>query len=508
MAVEKPARTRLIKEYWPAYRSRLFVLSLLCGVAVMAAVILVMLLFGVYAFDSWVLWVVAVTSGAGAFGLSQLIAWVASKPLHDVLAAVVYIAGEPSDIKPPNPNDARYENTSFGDALQTVYALAAHPEKDTSKKDTRSASVLSSLNTSATGFAVLNKDRSVFFASTAAPTHTVDGALQLQLLFHGDDTLDTWLSHVDAEAIHAEKTWLRIPDRAADVEGLRIFDVYASYEKGAAHEVVITCVDRTDYYSEGEDDLNFIAFAAHELRGPITVIRGYLDVLQDELDSALADDQKELFRRLTVSANRLSSYINNILNTSRYDRRHLSVSLSEDTVAGVFASIRDDMELRAASHHQILSVTLPDSLPTIAADRSSLSEVFANLIDNAIKYSSEGAPIAITAQQHGEYVDVSVTDQGIGMPGNVVSNLFQKFYRSHRSRETVAGTGIGLYISKAIIESHGGTISVRSEEGKGSTFTVSLPTYASVAEKIQSGTNTSVISQGKGWIKNHSMFRG
>jgi len=139
-----------------------------------------------------------------------------------------------------------------------------------------------------------------------------------------------------------------------------------------------------------------------------------------------------------------------------------------------------------------------------------MSEVFGNLIDNAIKYSSEGGSINVTAVVNGDFVDVSVADNGIGMPESVVSNLFQKFYRSHRSRETVAGTGIGLYISKAIVESHGGTISVRSEDGKGSTFTVSLPIYATVADKLKAGDNSNagLISEGRGWIKNHSMFRG
>ena len=97
------------------------------------------------------------------------------------------------------------------------------------------------------------------------------------------------------------------------------------------------------------------------------------------------------------------------------------------------------------------------------------------------------------------------------MPGNVVSNLFHKFYRSHRSRETVAGTGIGLYISKAIVESHGGSISVKSVEGEGSTFTVTLPQYSQVAEKLQAGhtNNEQLIEhQSEGWIKNHAMYRG
>jgi signal transduction histidine kinase len=151
-----------------------------------------------------------------------------------------------------------------------------------------------------------------------------------------------------------------------------------------------------------------------------------------------------------------------------------------------------------------------ENLPTIDASHIQLTQLFTNLIDNAIKYSNEGGAIEVTAAMKGELVEFSVEDHGIGMPGNVVSNLFQKFYRSHRSRETVAGTGIGLYISKAIVESHGGTISVRSEDGRGSTFTVSLPTYQAVAEKLKAGDNSNegLIEQGSGWIKNHSMYRG
>jgi signal transduction histidine kinase len=169
------------------------------------------------------------------------------------------------------------------------------------------------------------------------------------------------------------------------------------------------------------------------------------------------------------------------------------------------------MNLRATSQGRALTVYLPEDLPTVAADVASASEVFTNLIDNALKYSNEGGVVNVTAAVEGDFVSVSVQDHGIGMPGNVVSNLFHKFYRSHRSRETVSGTGIGLYISKAIVESHGGKISVRSVEGEGSTFTFSLPIYSTVADKLQAGNNSneSLIDRNDGsWIKNHAMFRG
>jgi signal transduction histidine kinase len=168
------------------------------------------------------------------------------------------------------------------------------------------------------------------------------------------------------------------------------------------------------------------------------------------------------------------------------------------------------MQLRAVSQNRLLAVEFPDDLPTVAADRGSISEVLGNLIDNAVKYSNEGGIVNVTAATDGDFVRVSVEDHGIGMPSSVVSNLFHKFYRSHRSRETVAGTGIGLYISKAIVESHGGTISVRSQEGKGSTFEFRLPIYATVADKLREhdNSNEGLIEHGEGWIKNHAMYRG
>jgi two-component system phosphate regulon sensor histidine kinase PhoR/two-component system sensor histidine kinase VicK len=197
------------------------------------------------------------------------------------------------------------------------------------------------------------------------------------------------------------------------------------------------------------------------------------------------------------------------LNTSKYDRRHLQIHLAEDSLASIYDSIKDDMALRASSQRRLLSVNFPEDLPTIAADRSSLSEVISNLIDNAIKYSNDGGSVSATAAVKDNFVVVSVTDNGIGMPGNVVGNLFHKFYRSHRSRETVAGTGIGLYICKAIVESHGGQIGVNSVEGQGSTFTFTVPTYASVADKLQANdhTNAGLITTSQGWIKNHAMYK-
>lgn len=524
MAVNK--QQKFAKDFWPYYNrimmsvilaSQLVVLITLAAILYMFDLLTINLL----AFISIIV-AVAILGIASSVAIYQL----ATQPIKDLLAAIIHISGEPTVTTPPSPNEARFEKSGFKDVLQTIYQLASN--------DTTPATVIASstttsgadatlpalkpastvletaLNETSCGFVVMNHDRKITFSNKAAPTSVnSDGKSSLSLLFNGPETLEAWLIECDKNAVHAERTWPRVPNKLPEEEGRRFFDVIASYDKGAESEIVLTLIDRTNVYEVGEQELDFIAFAAHELRGPITVIRGYLDVLEDELKDVLKDDQHELFRRLTVSANRLSGYINNILNTSRYDRRHLKMHLSETTLTQVYDTIRDDMDLRASAQNRMLTVNLPEGLPTIAGDPASLSEVFGNLIDNAIKYSNEGGTINVTASQKGDMVELAIEDHGIGMPSSVIGNLFQKFYRSHRSRETVAGTGIGLYISKAIVESHGGTIGVRSEDGHGSTFTVSLPTFASVADKLKAGDNSNegLIDQGAGWIKNHSMYR-
>jgi signal transduction histidine kinase len=133
-----------------------------------------------------------------------------------------------------------------------------------------------------------------------------------------------------------------------------------------------------------------------------------------------------------------------------------------------------------------------------------------NLIDNAIKYSHDGGEIIVSARLDGDFVETTVQDFGIGIPESVTGRLFTKFYRSHRSRQAVTGTGLGLYLCKAILESHGGSIWVRSAEGQGSIFGFRLPTYASVAAQIQKGDNSNeemIIRGSHGWIKNHSYYR-
>lgn len=515
MAVEQSHKQpAMIRDYWPRFRRHAMFLTILMQIAGTLAIGSALLVTSAVP-PTAPFWVTIVAVLAGSIGVNILLVNLLITPLKDLTSALTHISGEPSLVTPPNPNARHFERDGFKPILQLIYELAAAKE---SNEDTLAAPVTPTNNLSkalentAAGFVILTAKQQVLYANPKAPVHTnPKGEVVIDLIFDEEPTLENWLKDCEEHAVHAERTWQRVANKITGEEDRKIYDLTASYQKGSEAEVVLMLFEKTDDYQPEDDDLDFIAFAAHELRGPITVIRGYLDVLGDELEQTLDEDQAELLKRLVVSANRLSSYVNNILNASRYDRRHLKVHLREDSIAEIYDTINDDMRLRAISQNRLLTVSFPDDLPTVAADRGSISEVLSNLIDNAIKYSNEGGTVSVTAVHEGDNVKVSVEDHGIGMPGSVVSNLFHKFYRSHRSRETVAGTGIGLYISKAIVESHGGKMGVRSAEGEGSTFDFNLPVYSAVAEKLSAdhNSNESLIEHNEdGWIKNHAMYRG
>lgn len=517
MAVEKPKNPFVIREYFPRYHRRAILLTILMQIAATLAIGCALLLSGALKPNlEFLIMIIAII--ATSVGVNIILVNLLLIPLKDLTSALTHISGEPTVVTPPNPNAKHFERDGLKPLLQLIYKIAADEKTDDEKSSLtvlpqHASEFTTALNNTNAGFVIMQANGVITYANKNAPVHTdADGNLRLELIFEDSPTLEQWLKECEEHSVHAEYTWQRVANKITGEEDRKLYDITASYQKESEAEVVVTFFDRTNLYQPEDDDLDFIAFAAHELRGPITVIRGYLDVLRDELEGKLEDDQDELFGRLIVSANRLSSYVNNILNASRYDRRHLKMHPREDTLADIYDTISDDMQLRASAQNRLLAVHFPKGLPTIAADRASVSEVISNLIDNALKYSNEGGAVNVTArQQEDGFVKVTVEDQGIGMPGSVVANLFHKFYRSHRSRETVAGTGIGLYICKAIVESHGGTIEVRSVEGKGSTFEFTLPIYSTVADKLaaSSGSNEGLIERNEtGWIKNHAMYRG
>lgn len=444
---------------------------------------------------------------------------IASSPLKLLAQAIAHVSKDPVVTPPPHLDAPKYQHSGLKAMVQTVYELAIHSGENgetalATPTPTQPNALFEELtNDLPCGLIALGKDGAILYANHLAPVKTAtQGGQVTTLQFEQNDSLQAWLTDCEANKVRDTHLWQRIADHLPGEEGRRIFDVVAYYQKEnpAGVAVILVAFDRTTMYEGDQEDMDFIALAAHELRGPITVIRGYLDVIKNDLAGNFSPDQQELFDRLQVSSERLAGYVNNILNVSRYDRNQFIMHVAEDNLVDILKTLIPDLALRAHTQHRKLTFQIPQGLPTIAADRSSLGEVVTNLVDNAIKYSRPEGEVFITAAiKDNSMVEVTVKDSGIGIPESVVGGLFNKFYRSHRSKQSVGGTGLGLYICKAIVESHGGSIWVRSHEGEGSTFGFTVPIYSTVAAKLQAGDNQNkdIVQRPEGWIKNHAMYR-
>jgi len=222
---------------------------------------------------------------------------------------------------------------------------------------------------------------------------------------------------------------------------------------------------------------DFVQMVSHELRSPLASIKQLLTVVLDGLAGELMDKQRDLLGRSQLKIQGLLELINDLLDVAKIESGHgfqQQVPLSlEDVLEQTVALIKP----RAESQNVTLRLELPPKLPLIQADPRSIEEVFSNLISNAINYSPEGGEVSVSVVSHGDYLVVMVGDTGIGIEPEEISKIFDKFYRvKHPKTRQVIGSGLGLSIVKAIVESHRGSIEVESQPGVGTTFRVFLPT--------------------------------
>ena len=394
-----------------------------------------------------------------------------SKPQLDLSEVIFGISNQVSADKARIPHPEDYGD-GFSEVLKFIYSLDSSLEKNDHSKNIQIPNIVTDAPIE---FIVLNTKSEITHSSENAPSISNIRQDRMNMIL-------AWIEDARKNKIRDFKVWERVSNIFEDPSDQKLYDIAVFYEKQSEDDTVLYFIDKTANYEHDESDLNFIAFAAHEIRGPITIIRGYLDILSMELEAYLSDQQKELFTRLIVSSNKLSGYINNILNVAKFDQNRLEFSPEEHEVSDIFDVINEDITIRASAQNRELEISIPHNLPTIGTDIYGASEVMINLIDNAIKYSNDGGLVKVWAEESDNFIDIYVQDFGIGIPASVLGNLFSKFYRSHRSRETVAGSGIGLYISKAIMEMTGGKIAVKSTEGKGSTFIVSFPIFSKITE--------------------------
>ncbi|HEY8631400.1 MAG TPA: HAMP domain-containing sensor histidine kinase [Gaiellaceae bacterium] len=217
----------------------------------------------------------------------------------------------------------------------------------------------------------------------------------------------------------------------------------------------------------------FVALISHELRTPLTTIIGYLELTLD--DAELAEEHRRYLEIVDHSAARLLKLMDNLLLVAQIEAGALEIRAGELDLAAVARKAVNEAQACAAAKGIALT-SGTDAVALVHADKGRMFQVFDNLVSNAIKFTPEGGDVRVSVAGAGGMVRLEVVDTGIGIAADDQPRLFERFFRTSTvAEQQLPGTGLGLYIVRAIVEAHGGSITVRSELGEGTSFSVALP---------------------------------
>lgn len=255
------------------------------------------------------------------------------------------------------------------------------------------------------------------------------------------------------------------------------------YSRGLEEKVKERTEELTNANNElrklDEQKSDFISIASHQLRTPLTVIKGYISLIFEKSFGVLPEYLKEPLTRVHISNDRLIHLVNDLLDLSRIERGKMTYVFQKGSLIAVVEEVYKEFREAAKQKNLVFTLRKPErSLPNVNLDPQKIKEVLINLIDNALHYTKEGSVVVVVAHDpERKVIRVAVTDTGIGLNPDDIRHIFVKFSRMENAKQVSSeGAGLGLYVAKLIIEDHKGKIWAESEgHTKGSTFTFELP---------------------------------
>ena len=314
-------------------------------------------------------------------------------------------------------------------------------------------------------------ERIMGVAAHGAPGRHCDDVLGLRM---GERPLDCSLGcallRLDGgrEDADGKEVWRTAPDGGRQPLLANVCAIAG--EDGRVEEVVHSLRDITTLKQADEAKTLFLATASHELKTPLTVIRGFAEMLLDT--PALEGEARRAAHAIVRRSEELSTIVDGLLLSSRIEAGRLELGLTTIDVAPI---LRERGESLMAATGRTVDIAVPTGLPEVDADPAAVTTVVDHLLDNAVKYSPGGGTIVLEAEAFADEVHIRVADAGIGMDPQQAARCFEKFWQAESTDlRRFKGSGIGLYIVRSLVEAMGGTIAVRSVQGAGTTFTVAL----------------------------------
>jgi signal transduction histidine kinase len=446
----------------------------------------------------------------------------AIQPIRALWQTILHLSPHEQGVAAPQLEELRAGKELVASLSTQIYQLAslAQSANSSAAKQAQDLSHSFIAQNLPLPFFVLDASETIKFANSTAAEYIGLKAedmigknvyMVLDMSFPSESTFDKWLKTAKTQSATAAMSWERVRLNVRDNHPARLFDLAAYYNRDNpdGNATMLVLFDHTKQYSQDDQAVSFIALSVHELRTPLTLLRGYMEVFEEEIGPTVKDPELlDFMQKMKAMSEQLTAFVNNILNVARIDDDQLELELQAEDWSTILKSSLELMSLRARVRGITLHCRIASGLPPVGVDRLSIREVIANLIDNAIKYSGTSKIINIDARLNQDgLIETTVQDHGLGIPTSILPNLFTKFYRDHRNRAQIGGTGLGLYLSKAIITAHGGNLWVRSKEGEGSTFGFTLMPYEKLTEEMKRNGNQDITRGAHGWIKNHSLYR-
>jgi K+-sensing histidine kinase KdpD len=395
---------------------------------------------------------------------------------HDQVIGVIFIFRNYPDLFTP---DDRVLLQSFADqAAIAVFNAQLYGQVSYEKQRLDAL-----LDSAADGILILNADLTIERVNDAF--ERIYGKTHDELVGLPHDDVIRWASDPQGPMLNEAiaKGWPPTPNATLYVEGdlerdlpppLPVGVTYAPLlsPEGKLRNVIVSVRDITHFRTADEIKATFISIVSHELRTPVTLIKGYASTLRRDdakWDKPTISDSLAVIEE---EADRLSKMIDDLLDASRLQAGGLSLNRADVSLPSLANRIAERLATQSKKH--TIETDFPEKFPIILADETRIEQVITNLVSNALKYAATGT-IRISGTVHSEQIIICVSDEGPGIEAKDLPHIFDRFYRSTKAVKHTKGAGLGLYLARAIIESHGGRIWADPKPESGARICLSLP---------------------------------